>query len=439
MSKDEKKSYTDTLNLPKTDFPMRGNLPEREPFFLERMENMKVYDKALEKNKDKGRDFILHDGPPYANGNIHLGHAFNKILKDICIRYKTMQGYYAPYIPGWDTHGLPIEKKVQKDLGVSKEKVGIPKFREICKDYALKQVAIQEEQFKRLGSLGDYDNKYLTLDSDFEAKEIEVFGKMFKKGYIYRDLKPVYWCEDCATALAEAEIEYENDMATSIYVKFNVIEDKKVFKDKGELKDIFFVIWTTTPWTIPGNQAVTINKEYEYSLVEVNNEKYIMASELVETVAKEVGFEEYKVLKTYKGDVFENMLLKHPIMDKTSRVILGSDSDLLVTLDAGTGCVHTAPGHGQEDYLCCKRYGDIEIVVPVDEKGIMTEEAGEFVGLKYTEANTKIIQRLDEIGALVASKKIEHPYPHCWRCHKPIIYRATTQWFCSLDKFRDET
>jgi len=434
----EKKNYGETLNLPKTDFPMRGNLPEREPFFLERMENMKVYEKALAKNKESGKNFILHDGPPYANGNIHLGHAFNKILKDICVRYKTMQGYYAPYIPGWDTHGLPIEKKVQKELGISKDEVGIPKFREICKNYALEQVELQEGQFKRLGGLGDYEKKYLTLAPEFEAKQIEVFGEMYKKGYIYRDLKPVYWCQDCATALAEAEIEYENDTTTSIYVKFKVVDDKGVFSNQGNLDEIYFVIWTTTPWTIPGNQAVTVNKDFEYSLVKVkDNEKYIIATELVDVVMKEAGIENYETVATYKGEEFENMWLAHPIMEKKSRVLLGADNDLLVTLDAGTGCVHTAPGFGHEDYLCCKRYGDIEIVVPVDEKGYMTEEAGEFNGMLYSEANDKIIEKLDEVGSLVTSKKLEHPYPHCWRCHKPIIYRATTQWFASVDKFRD--
>ena len=436
---EEKKNYGETLNLPKTDFPMRGNLPEREPFFLERMENMHVYEKALEKNKESGKNFILHDGPPYANGNIHLGHAFNKVLKDICVRYKTMQGYYAPYIPGWDTHGLPIEKKVQKELGVSKEEVGIPKFREICKNYALEQVELQKEQFKRLGGLGDYEKRYVTLDPEFEARQIEVFGEMYEKGYIYRDLKPVYWCQDCATALAEAEIEYENDITTSIYVKFKVLDDKGVFKGKGDLSSIYFVIWTTTPWTIPGNQAVTVNRDFEYSLVKVNdNEKYVIATELVDKVMSEAKIENYETVGTYKGEKFENMWLSHPIMDKKSRVLLGADNDLLVTLDAGTGCVHTAPGFGHEDYLCCKRYGDIEIVVPVDEKGYMTEEAGEFNGLLYSEANDKIIEKLDEVGALVTSKKLEHPYPHCWRCHKPIIYRATTQWFASVDKFRDE-
>lgn len=435
----EKKNYGETLNLPKTDFPMRGNLPEREPFFLERMQNMKVYEKALAKNKESGKNFILHDGPPYANGNIHLGHAFNKILKDICIRYKTMQGYYAPYIPGWDTHGLPIEKKVQKELGVNKDEVGIPKFREICKNYALEQVNLQKEQFKRLGGLGDYDDenkRYLTLNPEFEAKQIEVFGEMYEKGYIYRDLKPVYWCQDCATALAEAEIEYENDTTTSIYVKFKVVDDKGMFANYGNLSSIYFVIWTTTPWTIPGNQAVTVNKDFEYSMVKVGNEKYIMATDLVDTVMKEAAISEYETLATFKGEEFENMWLKHPLLDKKSRVILGGDNDLIVTLDAGTGCVHTAPGFGHEDYLCCKRYGDIEIIVPVDEKGYMTEEAGEFAGMLYSDANDKVISRLDEENALLAAKKIEHPYPHCWRCHKPIIYRATTQWFASVDKFR---
>lgn len=435
----EKKNYGETLNLPKTDFPMRGNLPEREPFFLERMQNMKVYEKALAKNKESGKNFILHDGPPYANGNIHLGHAFNKILKDICIRYKTMQGYYAPYIPGWDTHGLPIEKKVQKELGVNKDEVGIPKFREICKNYALEQVNLQKEQFKRLGGLGDYDDenkRYLTLNPEFEAKQIEVFGEMYEKGYIYRDLKPVYWCQDCATALAEAEIEYENDTTTSIYVKFKVVDDKGMFANYGDLNSIYFVIWTTTPWTIPGNQAVTVNKDFEYSMVKVGNEKYIMATDLVDTVMKEAAISEYETLATFKGEEFENMWLKHPLLDKKSRVILGGDNDLIVTLDAGTGCVHTAPGFGHEDYLCCKRYGDIEIIVPVDEKGYMTEEAGEFAGMLYSDANDKVISRLDEENALLAAKKIEHPYPHCWRCHKPIIYRATTQWFASVDKFR---
>lgn len=437
MSKDEKKNYTETLNLPKTDFPMRGNLPEREPYFLEKMNSMGVYEKALEKNKVTGKKFTLHDGPPYANGNIHLGHAFNKVLKDIVVRYKTMTGHYSPYIPGWDTHGLPIEKKVQQEMKVDKDTVGIPKFRKICEEYALTQVELQKEQFKRLGGLGDYEKRYVTLDPMFEAKQIEVFSEMYKKGYIYRDLKPVYWCRDCETALAEAEIEYRDDTTTSIYVKFRVKDDKGLFSKHGNLATIFFVIWTTTPWTIPGNQAVTVNKDFEYSLVEVGVEKLVIASELVEKVMKEAGIEEYKVIDTFKGKVFENMILEHPTAEKDSRVLLGSDSDLMVTLDAGTGCVHTAPGFGHEDYLVCKRYGDIEIIVPVDEKGIMTEEAGMFSGMSYQDANKKIIEYLDETNHLLAKAKITHQYPHCWRCHQPVIYRATTQWFASVNKFRD--
>lgn len=437
MSENEKKNYSETLNLPKTEFAMRGNLPEKEPKILEELNNKNIYEKVLLKNKGN-KPFILHDGPPYANGNIHLGHAFNKILKDIILKYKAMSGFYTPYIPGWDTHGLPIEKKVEQVLGLKKDTVGIPAFRKACEKYALEQIELQKEGFKRLGVLADYENRYVTLDPEFEARQIEVFAEMYKKGYIYRDLKPVYWCEDCATALAEAEIEYEDDKTTSIFVKFEVVEDKGMFKEYGDLSKIFFVIWTTTPWTIPGNQAVTVNPNFEYSLVKVNDEKYIMATELVETVMNEAGVEGYEVVATFAGKDLENMYLAHPMMDKKSRVILGSDNDLVVTLDAGTGCVHTAPGFGHEDYLVCKRYGDIETVVPVDEHGFMTQEAGELAGLKYTEANDKVIEGLEANGHLFSKREIEHSYPHCWRCHKPVIYRATTQWFASVDKFRQE-
>ena len=439
MSEVEKKNYSETLNLPKTDFQMRGNLPEKEPQILERLSEQNVYAKMLEKNKNTGKTFMLHDGPPYANGNIHLGHAFNKILKDIILRYKNMSGFYAPYIPGWDTHGLPIEKKVEQVLKISKDMVGVPEFRKKCKEYALEQVALQEAGFKRLGVQGDYDNKYVTLDPEFEVEQIKVFADMYKKGYIYRDLKPVYWCEDCRTALAEAEIEYQDDTATSIFVKFKVVEDKGLFNNVVETAKLYFVIWTTTPWTMPGNQAVTVNPDFEYSIVKVNDEYYVIATELVETVMKEADIQEYTTLEnTFKGSEFENILLAHPMLDKTSRVILGSDNDLLVTLDAGTGLVHTAPGHGHEDYLACKRYGDIEVICPVDEKGYMTSEAGELEGLKYTEANKKVIEVLGETGALLTKKELVHPYPHCWRCHKPVIYRATTQWFASVKEFREK-
>lgn len=442
---EEKKDYSKTLNLPKTDFEMRGNLPKKEPGILENFIENKVYYLALEKNKNTGKRFVLHDGPPYANGDIHAGHALDKILKDIIIRYKTMNGYYAPYIPGWDTHGLPIEKKVQQDLHITKDEVGVAKFREICKEYALDAVERTAVQFERLGGLGDYRDKskrYLTLHQNFEADQIGVFGEMYQKGYIYRDLKPVYWCSDCETALAEAEIEYSDDTTTSIYVKFKVQEDKGLLASFKDEIDTYVVIWTTTPWTLPGNQAITLNPEYQYALVEGTKagkmERYIVAKDLVETVMTIGGIEEYTIVTTWMGKELENMICLNPVIEgKTSRVILGSDRDLLVTLDAGTGCVHTAPGHGHEDYLCCKRYKDIEIIVPVDKHGHMTAEAGRFEGMFYAKANKEIIQFLEESTALFAAKELTHPYPHCWRCKKPVIYRATTQWFASIDGFRE--
>ena len=444
---EEKKDYSTTLNLPQTEFQMRGNLPSKEPDLLKRMKEDKVYELALEKNKPTGKTFILHDGPPYANGDIHMGHALNKVLKDIIIRYKTMNGFYSPYIPGWDTHGLPIEKKVQQVKKITKDDVGIAKFREICKEFALEAVENQAKQFERLGGVGDYQDKskrYVTLTHDFEAKQLEVFGKMYEKGYIYRDLKPVYWCTDCETALAEAEIEYQDDTSTSIYVKFRVKEDKGLLSPYGDLNDTYFVIWTTTPWTLPGNQAITLNPEFMYALVEAKLEdkveRYIVAKELVDTVMGIGNIQEYQVLAEFKGEALENILCVSPVVEnKTSRVILGSDKDLIVTLDAGTGCVHTAPGHGHEDYLCCKRYKDIEIIVPVDKHGKMTEEAGRFAGMFYAKANKEIIAFLEETKALFAAKDLTHQYPHCWRCKKPVIYRATTQWFASVDGFRQKT
>lgn len=443
---EEKKDYSVTLNLPKTEFEMRGNLPKKEPGILEKMLNDKVYYLALEKNKNTGKTFVLHDGPPYANGDIHAGHSLDKILKDIIIRYKTMNGFYSPYVPGWDTHGLPIEKKVQQDLKVTKDEVGVSKFREICKEYALDAVERTAKQFERLGGLGDYKDKskrYLTLHQNFEAAQIGVFGDMYKKGYIYRDLKPVYWCSDCETALAEAEIEYKDDTSTSIYVKFRIKDDKGLLSKYGDLDNTYVVIWTTTPWTLPGNQAITLNPDFEYALVQAtkngNNERYIMAKDLLEQVMQIGGIEEYEILATFKGQELENVICLNPVIEnKTSRVILGSDKDLLVTLDAGTGCVHTAPGHGHEDYLCCKRYKDIEIIVPVDKHGHMTKEAGQFEGMFYAKANKAIIEFLENSGDLFAAKELTHQYPHCWRCKKPVIYRATTQWFASIDGFRDD-
>ena len=367
----DEKDYVQTLNLPKTEFEMRGNLPKKEPDILKKMIDNKIYYLALEKNKNTGKTFVLHDGPPYANGDIHTGHALDKILKDIIIRYKTMNGYYSPYVPGWDTHGLPIEKKVQQELNVNKDEVGVAKFREICKDFALNAVEKTATQFERLGGLGDYrdeSKRYLTLHKNFEATQIGVFGDMYKKGYIYRDLKPVYWCSDCETALAEAEIEYKDETSTSIYVKFKVLDDKGLFSKYGSLEDTYVVIWTTTPWTLPGNQAITLNPDFIYALVEADSKRFVMAKELVESVMPLGGYEEYSIVAEFKGEELENIICLNPVIEgKTSRVILGSDKDLYVALDTGTGCVHTAPGHGHEDYLCCKRYKDIEIIVPVDK------------------------------------------------------------------------
>lgn len=444
QDKKQVEDYTQTLNLPQTSFPMRGNLPEREPHFLQRMQEQEIYKKILEKNKKTGKTFILHDGPPYANGDIHMGHSLNKVLKDIIVRYKTMNGYYSPYVPGWDTHGLPIEKKVQIEKKIFKDDVGVVKFREICKDFALNAVKNQANQFVRLGGLGDWEkNKYLTLDSDFEADQIQVFWDMYKKGYIYRDLKPVYWCSDCETALAEAEIEYHDHETTSIFVKFRVSEDKGLFSKYGPLENTYLVIWTTTPWTLPGNQAITVNSAFTYAVVEAKengvDNRYVIAKDLVEKVMEEGAITSYNIVGEVLGADLENVLCLKPLdLHKTSRVILGSDNDLIVSLDAGTGLVHTAPGHGHEDNLVCKRYGDIETIVPVDEKGYMTSEARQFSGLKYTDANDKIIHHLEQTGFLFAKKKLNHSYPHCWRCKQPVIYRATTQWFASVDKFRDE-
>ncbi|MEG0872917.1 MAG: isoleucine--tRNA ligase [Clostridia bacterium] len=436
------KNYTETLNLPKTDFQMRGNLPTKEPEILQSMKDKKLYLKALAKNKNTGKKFILHDGPPYANGDIHAGHSLIRTLKDIILRYKTINGYYAPFVPGWDTHGLPIEKKVQQVKKITKDEVGAVKFREICKEFALDAVNNQANQFDRLGLYGDFLNensRYLTLDKNYEASQIKVFAEMYNKGYIYRDLKPVYWCSDCETALAEAEIEYSNDITTSIFVKFKVIDDRGVFSKYGDLASTFILIWTTTPWTLPGNKAVTINGEVDYAIVRVKSEKYIIAKELVDLVMSQADIKDYEILGTHTGKSLEGIVYSSPLFeDKTARVILGSDKDLYVTLDAGTGCVHTAPGHGNEDYLACKRYKDIEIIVPVDKHGKMTEEAGMFSGMYYLKANKAIIEFLNENKLLFAKKELEHPYPHCWRCKKPIIYRATTQWFVSLDGFRQK-
>lgn len=426
--------YNNTLNLPVTDFPMRGNLPKREPETLEKWEKNRLYYKIVEKNQGKPA-YILHDGPPYANGEIHLGTALNKTLKDIIVKYKNMSGFCSPYVPGWDTHGLPIELKAMKAIGVENGAIPPVELRKHCRDFALTHVANQMKQFKRLGTLGDYDDPYVTLKPEYEARQIEVFGEMAKKGYMYKGLKPVYWCPDCNTALAEAEIEYSNDPCHSIYVKFNVTDDKGIFTALGlDLSKIYFVIWTTTTWTIPGNLAICLGPEYNYTLVKAGDEYYVMADELVKTTMETAGITDYTTEHLFTGAELEGMKTKHPLYDRPSPIIVGDH----VTLESGTGCVHTAPGYGVEDFEVCKNYDDIGILVCVDSKGRQTAEAGEFEGMDTDTANKAIAAKLEETGALLAIQKIVHQYPHCWRCNSPIIYRATEQWFCSVNGFRDE-
>lgn len=427
--------YGKTLNLPQTEFSMRANLPQKEPAILDDWNKQDLYHKVLKHNAGKP-SFNLHDGPPYANGDIHLGHTMNKVIKDIIVRYKNMSGYCAPYVPGWDTHGLPIEKQAIKKLGVNRHEVGPVKFREVCRDFALGYVNNQKEQFKRLGVIGDFDNPYVTLKPEFEAKQIEMFGTMAKKGYIYKGLKPVYWCADCETALAEAEIEYQDDKTKSIYVKFEVTDDKGLFADiYKKVKKVYYVIWTTTTWTMPANLAICLNADFDYSIVKNGDEAYVVATGLLENVMNVGGIADYEVIGEFKGSDLEYMVCRHPFIERDSLVIVGDH----VTLESGTGCVHTAPGHGTEDFIVCQKYKDkIGIVVPVDAKGYMTADAGEFEGLSYKEANVAIFNKLESTGALFASEDILHSYPHCWRCKEPIVYRATEQWFASVDGFKDE-
>jgi len=425
--------YSKTLNLPQTEFPMRANLPQREPEFLKKWEDMDIYNKQLEMNKGK-KKFVLHDGPPYANGGIHLGTALNKILKDMIVKYYSLNGYYAPYVPGWDTHGLPIEQRAIKELGLKRHEVGPVVFREACEGFAKKYVDIQRKAFKRLGVRADWENPYITLKPQFEAKQVEVFGEMAKRGYIYKGLRPVYWCPDCETALAEAEIEYAEDATVSIYVKFPLKNDNGLITEKiGTNKKISFVIWTTTTWTLPANLAICLNAEFEYAVVKTSDEYMVMAKELVDQVMKAAGIEAYSIEATFKGSDLEGIKCQHPFMDRESLVILGDH----VTLEAGTGCVHTAPGHGADDFKVCQKY-NIPVIVPVNDKGVMTKEAGKFEGLFYKKANGAILEELKETGSLLASEKITHQYPHCWRCKNPIIFRATEQWFCSVEGFRKE-
>lgn len=427
--------YNKTLNLPETDYPMRGNLPTKEPGMVEGWDDKKLYEKILKKNEGRPT-YTLHDGPPYANGDIHLGTALNKVLKDIIVKQKNMSGYLSNYVPGWDTHGLPIELKAMKSIGVKDGAIPPLELRKHCREFALSYVESQKQQFKRLGVLGDFDNPYLTLKPEFEARQIKVFGEMIKRGYIYKGLKPVYWCPECQTALAEAEIEYQDDPCYSVYVKFNVVDDKGLFTALGlDLAKTYFVIWTTTTWTLPGNLAICLGPDYEYTVVKANGENYVMARELIEPTLAAAGITEYETVGSFMGKELEYCKAQHPFMGRTSLVIVGDH----VTLDSGTGCVHTAPGYGVDDFEVCKKYDEIGIVVGVDGNGVMTKDSGEFEGLKTDDANKAIAKKLTETGHLFATNKILHQYPHCWRCKSPILFRATEQWFCSVKDFKDET
>ena len=424
--------YNKTINLPKTDFPMRAGLPKREPGMLEAWNKLDLYRALLKKNEGKPR-FSLHDGPPFSNGGLHMGHALNKSLKDIITRSYAMRGYYTPYIPGWDNHGMPIESAIIKQNKLNRKAMSVPEFRSACHDFAQHYIDVQMEGFRRIGVLGDWEHPYKTMDPSFEAEEIKVFGKMYGKGYIYKGLKPVYWCPHDETALAEAEIEYQDDPCTTVYVKFPLHDDlgKLPGVDHGKL---FFVIWTTTIWTLPGNLAIALHPDESYVLAQApNGEIYVMAEALVDKVMKIGGFDSYEILERHPGSFFENMLADHPFLPKTSRLLLAP----YVTMDSGTGCVHTAPGFGADDYQTCRRYG-MEMVVPVDDRGRHTDYAGKYAGMKTEESNPVILADLKESGALFASEDIVHSYPHCWRCKKPIIFRATPQWFCSVDSFKDE-
>ena len=423
--------YNATLNLPKTSFPMRAGLPAREPEMLDKLYAEHTYEELCRKNEGKPT-FILHDGPPFSNGDIHIGTAMNKILKDFVLRYKASTGYYTPYTPGWDNHGMPIESAIIKRSKLDRKNMTIPEFRNACRDFAWDFVCRQREQFKRLGILGDWDNPYLTMDPGFEAEEIRVFGKMYEKGYIYKGLKPVYWCPQDETALAEAEIEYQEDPCTSIYVKFRVSDGKGKFADPD---NTYFIIWTTTTWTLPGNLAIALNPRESYVAVKVpSGERYVVAEALLEKTMKAGGVESYEVVERFVGSELEYVTTQHPFLDRESVVLLAD----YVTMDSGTGCVHTAPGFGADDYQTGRRYG-LEMVVPVDDRGYQTEAAGKFAGLRYDESNAAILADLEQSGALFAREEITHTYPHCWRCKNPIIFRATPQWFCSVDAFKDAT
>jgi len=411
--------YKETLNLPRTKFPMKANLTKKEKEILKTWEEMDIYNYVLKTREDHPL-FILHDGPPYANGHIHLGTAMNKILKDIVMKYKTMRGYKVPYIPGWDTHGLPIEHRVSQELGEKVKDMTPSQIRDECEKFARRFVEIQKEEFKRLGVRGDWKDPYLTLSPDYETKILKIFNSLVKSGNVYRARKPIYWCPHCRTALAEAEIEYYDHTSPSIYVKFHMKDEE----------NSYILIWTTTPWTLPANVGIAVHPEYDYVQVSVNGEKWILAKDLLENSMKELGIKDYKVLKIFSGKELEGKKAIHPLYDRESLVILAD----YVAMDAGTGCVHIAPGHGEEDYIYGHLKYNLPVLSPVDDEGIFTEEAGKYAGMFIEDANEEIIKDLEEKGALLKYSKVTHSYPHCWRCKNPVMFRAVKQWFISMDE-----
>ena len=424
--------YKNTIITPKTDFPMRAGLPQREPAMLERWNKIDVYGQLLKKNEGKPA-FILHDGPPFSNGDLHMGHALNKTLKDFIVRSYAMRGYYTPYVPGWDNHGMPIESAIIKKNKLNHKAMPVTEFRSACEAFAQDFIDRQMAGFRRLGVMGDWAHPYKTMDKHFEAEEVKVFGEMYRKGYIYKGLKPVYWCPKDETALAEAEIEYQDDPCTSIYVKFAVKDDKGKLADYGTA-NTYFIIWTTTTWTLPGNLAIALNPVEDYVLLQADNgERYIVASALAEKTMKAGKIEHYEELAHFNGRFFEYMTAQHPFLDRDSLLVVAD----YVTMDSGTGCVHTAPGFGADDYQTCRRY-NMDLIVPVDDRGYQTADAGKFAGMRYDESNKAIFDELVSTGALFASEEFTHSYPHCWRCKSPIIFRATPQWFCSVESFKDE-
>ena len=424
--------YKKTLNMTKSGFPMRAGLPKREPEMLKHWEEMDLYHELLKKN-DGNPLFSLHDGPPFSNGALHMGHALNKSIKDFITRSYAMRGYYTPYIPGWDNHGMPIESAIIKQNKLNHKAMSVAEFRSACHEFADHYIDVQRQGFKRMGVVADWEHPYKTMDPHFEAEEVKVFGEMYKKGYIYKGLKPVYWCPHDETALAEAEIEYQDDPCTTVYVKFPMNDDqgKLSHLDKSKL---FFVIWTTTIWTLPGNLAIALHPDESYAVVKASNgEMYIVAEALADKVMKIGGFDSYEIVETHPGSFYENMLASHPFLPKTSRLVLAD----YVTMDSGTGCVHTAPGFGADDYQTCRRY-NMEMVVPVDDQGRHTDYAGKYAGMSTDESNPVILEDMKKAGSLFASEDIVHSYPHCWRCKNPIIFRATPQWFCSVESFKEE-